>query len=83
MSTEMLEDIRNGSQSHQRLNRRESHYKIRDCITRRQTELKGALLSTQNMGKGLYKVFKVVVDDILQVLHFLGKSRSEVAYFIT
>ena len=31
ISTEMLEDIRDRSQSHPNVNRRESHYKIRDC----------------------------------------------------
>ena len=52
-STDMLEDIRDGTQSHQSINRRESRYKIRDCIQRVQSEWKKALLSTQNMGKGL------------------------------
>ena len=46
MSTEMLEIIRDGSKSHPILNRRESHYKIRDLIKRRQMERKGLLLST-------------------------------------
>ena len=40
------------------------------------------LLSTQNMGKGLYKVLKAVVNEILQALPLLGKSGSEVFYFI-
>ena len=51
MSTEMLEDICEGSKSHPIVNRREACYKIRYCIKRRQMEWKGALLSTQNMGK--------------------------------
>ena len=34
------------------------------------------------MGKGLNKVFKTVVNDILQDLSILGASRSEVSYFI-
>ena len=34
------------------------------------------------MGKGLYKVFKAVVNEILQVLPILGESGSEVYYFI-
>ena len=34
------------------------------------------------MGKGLHKVFKDVVDEILQVLPILGKSGSYVSYFI-
>ena len=32
MSTEMLEDIRDGSQYHPSVNRRETHYKICDHI---------------------------------------------------
>ena len=35
------------------------------------------------MGKGLHKVFKAVVHDISQDLPILGKSGSEVSYFIT
>ena len=35
------------------------------------------------MGKGLHKVFKAVVNDILQVLPILGESISKVSYFIT
>ena len=35
MSTEMLEDIRDGSQYHPGLNRRDAHYKIHDCIKQR------------------------------------------------
>ena len=34
------------------------------------------------MGKGLHKVFKAVVNDILQALPSLGESGSEVSYFI-
>ena len=32
MSTEMLEDISDGSQSHPNVNQREARYQIRDCI---------------------------------------------------
>ena len=60
----MLEDIRDVSQSHPIINRRESCYKIRDRFKQRQSERKGELSSTQNMGKGLHKVFKAVVNDI-------------------
>ena len=61
MSTEMLKDICDGSQSHPSVNRREACYKICDNIKRKQTEWKGALLSTRNMSKGLHKVFKTSV----------------------
>ena len=37
MSTEMLEDIRDGSQYHPNVNRRESRYKVRDRIKQKQS----------------------------------------------
>ena len=52
ISTEMLEDIRDGSQNHPNVNRREARYKIRNRIRQRQLEWKGALKYTQIMGKG-------------------------------
>ena len=64
ISTEMLEYIRDGSQSHTSVNKREVHYKIFDRIKRGQFQWKGALLSTQNIGKGLHKVFNTVVKEI-------------------
>ena len=82
MSTEMLEDICDGRQYHLSVNRRESRYKITNRIKQRQSEWKGALKSTQNMGKSLNKVFETVVKDILQDLPPLGESSSYVYYFI-
>ena len=35
ISTEMLEDVREGSQTHLNVNRREARYKIRDRIRQR------------------------------------------------
>ena len=78
----MLEDICDVSKSHPRINRREACYKIRDCIKQSQAEWKGALLSTRNMGKVFHKLFKAVVNEILQLLPILGESRPEVYYFI-
>ena len=46
MSTETLEDICDGSQSHPSVNRREARYQIRDIIKQIQVEWKGGLLST-------------------------------------
>ena len=46
ISTEMLEDIRDGCQTHTDVNRRESRLKIRDRIRQRQSEWKGALKVT-------------------------------------
>ena len=61
MITEMLEEICDVSKSHPNVNRREACYKIRDTIKQRQTEWRGSLLSTQNMGKVLNKKNKAVV----------------------
>ena len=78
----MLEDIIDRSQYHPNINRREYRYKIRDCIKQRQSEWKGSLKATQNMGKGLHKIFKTVVKYILQKFPPLGESGSEVSHFI-
>ena len=75
----ILEDICDRSQSHTSINRGEACYKIHYCIKWGQAEWKGLLLSTWNMGKGLQKVFKAVVNDISQALPFFGESGSEVS----
>ena len=82
ISTEMLEDIRGGSQTHTNVNRREARYEIRDCIRQRQSERKGALKAIRSMGKGLHKVFSTVVKEISQECTPLGESGSEVYHFI-
>ena len=82
VSTEMLEDIRDGSQTHPNVNIREAGYKIRDCIKKRQSEWKGELKATRNMGKCLLKVLKTIVKDISQDFLPLGESGSEVSHFI-
>ena len=82
ISTEMLEDIRDGSQTHPNVNKREARFKIRDRIRQRQLERKGALRATHNMRKGLHKVCSTVVKAISQELAPLGESGSEVSHFI-
>ena len=57
ISTKMLEDIRDGSQTHPNVNRGDTRYKICDCIRQRQSECKGALKATRSMVKYLHKVF--------------------------
>ena len=54
ISTKMLEDIRDRSQSHPNVNKIEACYKICDRIKQRKLEWKGALKAMQNMGKGLH-----------------------------
>ena len=82
ISTEMLEDIRDGSQLHPNVNQIEDGYKIRDRIRQIKLEWKGVLKATRNMDKGLHKVFKTVVKNISQYLPPLGESGSEVSHFI-
>ena len=72
ISMEMLQDIRDRSQTHPNVNKREARYKIRDRIRQRQSEWKGALKATRRMGKGLHQVFSTVVKYILQELTALG-----------
>ena len=60
MSMDMLEDIIDGSKSHTSKNSRKARYNIRDHI--KQGQAKGSLLSTLNMGKGLQKHSKAVVN---------------------
>ena len=82
ISNEMLEDIHDGSRSHPNVNKREARYKICDRIRQRQAEWKGALKATQNMGKGLHKVFKNNVTEISQDLPPLRESGSEFSHFV-
>ena len=46
ISMDMLEDIRDGSQTHPNFNRREASYKIRDRMKQRQSEWKVQLKAT-------------------------------------
>ena len=52
MSTDMLEDICDGSQTHLNVNKREARYKIRDHVRQKESQWKGALRATRKMGKG-------------------------------
>ena len=54
ISTEMLEDICDGSQTHPNVNKGEARYKIRDHIRQRQSECKVALKATRSVVKGLH-----------------------------
>ena len=82
MFTDMLEYIRDGSQYHPSINSIEARYKIRYCFKQSQVELKVVLLPTRNMGKGLQKLFKAVVDEISQALPILGELGSKLSYLI-
>ena len=56
ISTEMLEGIRDISQSHTNVNRREGCYKISDRIKQRQSECEIEFKDMQNMGSGKYSI---------------------------
>ena len=80
---EKLEDICDESQTHPTVNKRESRYEIRDRVRRKESQQKGALKATRNMGKGLHKVFSAIVSEISQELTNLGEYGSEVFHFIS
>ena len=82
MSTEILEYICYGSQSHPNFNKRKSRYKIYDRIKQKESEWKGALKATRNMVKVLHNVFKNVLKEISQDLPTLGEFGSEVSHSI-
>ena len=44
MSMDMLEDIRDGIQSRPRINLREQHYKIRDCILKKASGMERSVI---------------------------------------
>ena len=73
ISTEMLEDIRDGSQTHLNINRRKARYKIRDRIWQIQSQWKKELKATRSMRKFLHKVFSSIVKQISQELKPLRK----------
>ena len=77
ISTEMLEDIRDGSQTHPIVNKREARYKIRDPVRQKESQWKGVLKSTRSMGIGLQKVFSTIVREISQELTPLRESGSK------
>ena len=82
ISTKMLEDICDRSHTHPTVNKKEARYEIRDRIRQNESQWKGALKATCNIGKGLHKVFSTIVKDIFQELATLRESGSEVSHFI-
>ena len=64
ISTETLEDIRDGNQTHLTVDKREARRKISDHIKQKKSEWKGALKDTQKTGKGLHKEFSTIVKEI-------------------
>ena len=66
ISTELLQDIRDGNQNHPKINKREARMAIRDRIKQNKSEWKGALKAMHKMGKGLHRVFRTIVSEISQ-----------------
>ena len=82
ISTETLHDIRDGNQTHPKINKREARMTIRDRIKQKKLQWKGALRATHKMGKGLYILFSTIVSEISQELTNFGETGSEVSHFI-
>ena len=74
MPKDMLEDICERRKSHLSINRIEARYKINHCIKQRRAEQKGEFLSTLNIVKVSHKVFKAVVNELLESLPIMGES---------
>ena len=68
ISTETLHDIRDGNQTHPKIDKREARLKICDNIKQNKLQWKGALRATHKMGKGLHRVFGTIVSEISQEL---------------
>ena len=62
ISTNVLEDIRDGNHIHPDINARDYILKIHDPIKQAQSECKGVEISAKVIGKGLHKLFKAVVN---------------------
>ena len=82
ISTETLHDIRDGNQTHPKINKIEARMAIRDCIKQNKSEWKEALRATNKMGIGLHRVFSTIVSEISQELTNFGETGSEVYHFI-
>ena len=83
ISTETLHDIRDGNQTHPKIDKREARLAIRDRITQKKLQWKGALRATHKMGKGLHRVSSTIVSEISQELTNFGETGSEVSHFIS
>ena len=82
IGTETLHDIRDGNQTHPKIDKREARLEIRDRIKQKKSEWKGVLRATQKIRKGLHRVFSTIVSEISQELTNFGETGSEVSQFI-
>ena len=72
ISTETLHAIRDGNQTHPKIDKRKARLEIRDRIKPKKSQWKGALRATHKMGKGLHRVFSTIVSEISQELTNFG-----------
>ena len=56
ISSETLHDIRDGNQTHPKIDKREARIVIHDRIKQKKLQWKGALRATHKIGKGLHRV---------------------------
>ena len=82
ISTKPLEDIWYGCQIRPEINARYAWSKIHERIRQTKNECKGKELKAKNMGKGLHKVFKTVLNELNNTFPNFWESGSEVSYFI-
>ena len=68
ISTEMLEDICDGSQTHTNINKRESLYKIWNRIRQRQLEWKVAFKNLREAWENLVQKFPISFQNIETLL---------------
>ena len=73
ISTNATKDIWYGIQIHPDNNTRYSIFKIHDRIRKTQSELKVSELSEKSIGKGIHKLFKVVMNKLRNSLLTLGE----------
>ena len=80
-STETIHDIRDGNQTHPKIDKREARLAIRDLIKQNKSQWKGALRATHKMVKGLHRVFSTIVSEISQEFTNFGETGPEVSHF--
>ena len=66
ISTEALHDIRDGNQTHPKIDKREARLAIHDRILKKKSQWKGALRATHKMGKVLHRLFSTIISEISQ-----------------
>ena len=83
ISTETLEDIRDGNQTHPKIDKREARMAIHDRIKQNKSEWKGLLRATHKIGKRFTQSFQYYCIGDFQELTNFGETGSEVSHFIT